>query len=224
MKANSFGVLRFLVGFFVACFVSISAAQDEIPPISAEMQERWAITDGADDVYLRTAEPLDEWRFYCLDIPGNRDDLAGIQLNIHTCKEGMWHRDTIFSYERTAVGELYMPEYDLCVEASSGEPDSTLHLEDCATNEMQKWDFADQNVRPIANPELCLTVSSVPGELTSGGLAYPTGYKSREISLQNCSDEIADRQQWVRSKPRLDLEGPILPDGSPADWRDWVNP
>ena len=224
MKNNQVGLSHVLVGFFVAGVVSICRAQGDIPPISAEMQQRWAITDGADDVYLRVSEPLDEWRFYCLDIPGNRDNLLGIQLNIHTCKEGMWHRDTIFSYERATVGDLYMPEYDLCVEASSPEADSTLHLAECAADEMQKWDFSGPNVRPMANPDLCLTVSSIPGELTSGGLAYPTGYKSREISLQSCSEAIADRQQWLIAKPRLDLEAPILPDGSSADWRDWVNP
>lgn len=216
----------YFIVFLTLLVVNNSTAQEasEIPPISPEMQARWAITDGPDDIYLRVYEPLDEWRYYCLDIPGSRDQLIGHQMNIHTCKEGMWHRDTIFSYERTAQGELYMPEYGLCIEANSYEPDATLHLQECAANDLQQWDFSDNRVRLAANSDLCLTVSPVAGELTSGGLAYPTGYMSREISLQSCSEQVSDRQQWIRAKPRLDLEVPILPDGSPADWRDWVNP
>lgn len=224
MKTYKVRRIKLVLGFLCFSLVGLCMAQDEIPPISEEMKARWAITDGPDDVYLRVLAPLDEWRFYCLDIPGNRENLDGIQLNVHSCKEGMWHRDTIFSRERSELGDLYMPEYGLCVEASSGEPGSTVHLGECSGEQTQKWDFGTSNVRPRANTDLCLTVSEVPGELTSGGLAYPTRFKSREISLELCSEQISDRQGWLKATPMLDLEAPILPDGSSADWRDWVSP
>jgi len=190
--------------------------------MSPDVAARWAITDGPDDIYIRVAEPLDEFRYYCLDIPGSRDQLIGHQLNVHTCKDGMWHRDMIFSSERTAAGVMYMPEYDVCVETSGPEVDSTVHLNNCNDDALQKWDFSDGLIRPHANKDLCLTLSTVAGVLTTGGLTYPTGYKSRDMSLQLCSQEAADRQQWLITKPLSDLEAPILPDGSPADWRDWV--
>lgn len=225
MRNSRFRVFDCLAVFFVVCVANICIAQEELDqePMPAEMQARWAVTDGPDDVYIRVSEPLDEWRRYCLDIPGNRDDLVGYQLNVHTCKEGMWHRDTIFSYERTMAGDLYMPEYGLCVEADAQE-NSTVHLANCSGDMTQKWDFSEAMVRPQANSDLCLTLSPVEGVLTSGGLAYPTGYMSREISLQSCREDIADRQQWVRAKPMIDLKAPFLPDGSPADWRDWISP
>lgn len=181
MRNNRFKVLRCLVVLLAACIANICAAQEESgpPPISPEMQARWAITDGPDDVYIRVSEPLDEWRHYCLDIPGNNDDFVGVQLNVHTCKEGMQHRDTIFSYERTASGDLYMPDYDLCIEPVAQEAESPIQLANCTGDMRQKWDFGNDQIRPMANSGLCLTLSSIPGELTSGGLAYPTGYMSR---------------------------------------------
>jgi hypothetical protein len=224
VKNRQIPLLKLLVGLILTGWASLSMAQEEIPPISEEMKTRWAITDGPDDIYLRVLAPLDEWRFYCLDIPGNRDNLDGIQLNVHSCKEGMWHRDTIFSRERTNSGDLFMPEYGLCVEPSSGEAGATVHLGECSGAEKQKWDFSAANVRPMANTDLCLTISETPGVLTSGGLAYPTQFKSREISLEPCSENISDRQGWYKAKPMIDLEAPILPDGASADWRDWVNP
>jgi len=212
---------QYLFVLLTTFIAATCVAQEEIPPISPEMAARWAITDGPDDVYIRVAEPLDEWRYYCLDIPGNRDELIGRQLNVHTCKEGMWHRDTIFSYQRTTEGELYMPEYDLCVE-TSGEKDAIVFLTHCSGEITQKWAFNDTQIKPQANDQLCITLSSVEGVLTTGGLPYPTRYKSRELSLQTCSADVAERQKWTRTKPMIDLEAPILPDGSSADWRDWV--
>ena len=226
MRDNRFRVLDYLAVFLIAAAASICAAQEEPDqePMPAEMQARWAVTDGPDDVYIRVSEQLDEWRYYCLDIPGNNDDFVGVQLNVHTCKEGMAHRDTIFSNDRTASGDIYMPDYDLCVEPVAQEAGSPIQLANCTGDLRQKWDFGSNNISPLVNSGLCLTVSSVGGELTSGGLAYPTGYMSREISLQSCNDEIADRQQWLKAKPMLDLKAPFLPDGSPADWRDWISP
>ena len=224
MRNNRSTALHYLIIFLVAFVANICAAQEdeEQPPISPEMQARWAITDGSDDVYIRASEALDEWRYYCLDIPGNNDELAGVRLSVHTCKEGMQHRDMIFSNERTANGELYMPDYDLCIEANNQEVDSFIQLANCTGNTAQKWDFSNDNISPLANSDLCLTVSPDPGELTSGGIRYPTRYIANSISLQTCNEEATDRQQWLRANPRLDLKAPILPDGSSADWRDWI--
>ena len=228
MKNNKSMALLYQIIFLVAFVANICAAQEAVeqhleqPPISLEMLARWAITDGPDDVYIRVSEALDEWRYYCLDIPGNSDELAGVRLSVHTCKEGMQHRDMIFSNERTANGDLYMTDYDLCIEANTQEVGSFIQLAKCTGNSPQKWDFSDENIRPMTNSDLCLTVSPDPGELTSGGVRYPTRYIANSISLQTCNDEATDRQQWLRAKPRLDLKAPILPDGSSADWRDWI--
>ena len=67
-------------------------------------------------VFLKAFYPLDEPRFHCVDIPGHKDRVnVKRPLLVHTCKEGIWHRDELFDANALMQGHLRMPEYDLCV-------------------------------------------------------------------------------------------------------------
>ena len=118
----------------------------------------------AEELFLRLQAPLDEPKGFCLDIPGHR---AGVRLerplHAHTCKHHMWHRDGIFDTAAFERGALHMPEYDLCVEAASSEPDATVRLKECNASQLQNWQrAASGEFVSGAAPKLCLTVGPGP--------------------------------------------------------------
>ena len=151
----------------------------------------------AEERFLRLQALLDEPRGFCLDIPGHR---AGVRLerplHAHTCKHHIWHRDGIFdtaAFERSA---LHMPEYDLCVEAASSEPDAVVRLTECNASQRQTWHrAASGEVVSGAGPGLCLTVG--PGPSRPAGADHIV----RNVRLMPCAPESAKRQRWAFSKP-----------------------
>ena len=216
-----------LIGFSIS-LVACGNAEEEMDTSSfpPQMQAIMTVDDGPDDIFIRVSSELDDPRHYCLDIPNNDMNPLGIEMFLHTCKEGIRHRDAIFSAARTEESEIFMPDYDLCLEATSVEPGSTVRLANCTGDVTQEWDFSDATIKPVANIDLCLTVSPDAGELTGGGRLFPTRYKSRDIYLQTCAtsptDDVVSRQKWDLAKPRRDLEAPILPNGSLADWAEFA--
>lgn len=207
--------------FILFCLPTSLQAQAETTMMSPALEKIFSVDDGPDDVFIRTALTLDEPRFYCIDIPNNDENPEGIELWLHTCKEGMTHRDAIFSLSKAKMGTLYMTDFDLCLEANALTTGSTLKLAACDGNTNQNWEIADNLIRAVANSTLCITVSAAQGELTRGGKAFPTRYKSRPLNIEECNESLVDRQQWALTSPRQDLQAPILPDGSLADWRDF---
>lgn len=207
--------------FVLFCIPTSVQAGADNSTMTPTIKKIFTVDDGTDDVFIRTTHTLDEPRFYCIDIPNNDDNPEGIEVWSHTCKEGMSHRDTIFSASKAEMGTLFMPEYDLCLEAESLTAGSNVKLASCSGNTNQSWDIADESIRTGADSTLCITVGAAPGELTRGGKAFPTRYKSRPLSVEECNESFADRQQWALTSPRQDLQAPILPDGSLADWREF---
>lgn len=203
------------------CIPTLIQAQVDDTKITPRLKNIFTVDDGPDDVFIRTTYALDEPRFYCMDIPNNDENPEGIEMWLHTCKEGMTHRDTMFSFSQSKMGTLYMTDYDLCLEADTLTTGSTLKLAACDGNTNQNWDLADNLIRAVADSTLCITVSATLGELTRGGESFPTRYKSRPLNIEACNESIVDRQQWALTSPRQDLQAPILPDGSLADWRDF---
>ena len=151
----------------------------------------------AEELFLRLQAPLDELRGFCLDIPGHR---AGVRLerplHAHTCKHHIWHRDGIFDTAAFERGALHMPEYDLCVEAASSEPDAIVRLMECNASQLQTWHRAvSGEVVSGVGANLCLTVGRGPSR--------PAGadHIVRTVRLMPCAPESAERQRWAFSKP-----------------------
>lgn len=194
-----------------------SAQQESVAEaVATRIDMMLTLDDGPDDITIRVASPLDEPRFYCVDIPGNNEQFDGVEMSLHTCKDGMTHRDTIFSASRAAEGELFMPDYDLCLAAYILEKGAPIQLGACTGDSVQ-WQVGSSRITPAGDSELCLTVGAEPGALTRGGKTYPTRYKSRPLILDSCDEDIGERQGWMLVEPRKDLAGPILPDGTLAD-------
>ena len=54
-------------------------------------------TTKAENVFLKAFYSLDEPRFLCVDIPGHKSRVnTSRPLSVHTCKEGIWHKDEIY--------------------------------------------------------------------------------------------------------------------------------
>ena len=71
-----------------------------------------ARTAPAKEVFLKAFYALDEPRFHRVDIPGHRSRVnVARALVVHTCKEGIWHRDEIFDQSAISNGQLKMSEY-----------------------------------------------------------------------------------------------------------------
>jgi len=165
----------------------------------------------AEMMFLKAFYPLDEHRFHCVDIPGHKERVnTSRKLNVHTCKEGIWHKDELFDYEALRKGQLKMPEYDLCVEAGNLLNGAALKLKPCNKSSLQDWVHKNYRLTLKANPDICLTIGPEPSRLTRGGKRLPSKHKARSLALNTCSDKAFTRQLWRFEKPQQ-RSGSILP-------------
>ena len=170
-----------------------------------------AQTAGENEVYLKAFYALDEPRFHCVDIPGHRARVnVERPLSVHTCKEGIWHRDEIFDRAALSQGLLRMPQYRLCVAVEAATEGAKLRLKKCGASSLQSWTYANYRLRLSRHPEMCLTIGPEPSRLTPGGRRRASRNMARSLALSACSDEAFRRQLW-RFEPPLKRSGPILP-------------
>lgn len=167
--------------------------------------------DNTDEVFLKAFYPLDEPRFHCVDIPGHKERVnVERPLSVHTCKEGIWHRDEIFDLSAVANGQLRMPEYDRCLEAESSDPTAKIVLKSCSKSELGTWVYDNYRMKLSAHPDKCLTIGSEASELTPGGRRLPSKHTARSLALEVCDDQTLERQLWRFEKPQV-RTGSILP-------------
>ena len=152
----------------------------------------------ADGGFLRTTEPLDEPRGYCLDIAGFGENVNPDEpLRVHTCKYGEDNVDMLFKWVDNQTGHIVAPAYNLCVGAESMQAGSDLYVQDCAETNLQAWDFvANGNLSLRARPELCLTVGPERFDAGAEILVFP-GYGYRTSTLEFCR-ESGDELQNIR--------------------------
>jgi hypothetical protein len=162
-------------------------------------------------VYLKAFYALDEPRFHCVDIPGHKARVNTARaLSVHTCKEGIWHKDELFDRAALAKGQLRMPEYKLCVAAESATEGAKLYLKKCDTSALQTWQHVNYRMQLKAHPKKCLTIGPEPSRLTPGGRRLPSRHMARSLALASCSEEAFQRQLW-RLEPPMQREGSVMP-------------
>ena len=168
---------------------------------------------------LRTVFPLDDPRGYCIDISGfGPDARIDEPLQVHTCKYGTELGDQLFEY---AVGsmQIELPEYDRCLDAESLEPGSNLLTRECAETQTQKWRLEWGRLSPETRSDLCVTLADGPGSIAGTPLLIDPVYRSRVLSLENCNEEVAERQS-LRFGPTDERElstANVMRNGLPAD-------
>lgn len=169
------------------------------------------MVSGPAPVFLKSFYPLDEPRFHCVDIPGHKSRVnVNRPLLVHTCKEGIWHKDELFDPAALKQGHLKMPEYDLCVEAESSRDSAKLTLKTCSRSALQIWRHENYRLVLAAHPDKCLTIGSEPSRLTPGGRRLPSKHMARSLSLAACSADAFERQLWRLEAPQQ-RTGPVLP-------------
>ena len=163
------------------------------------------------EVFLKAFYPLDEPRFHCIDIPGHRDRVnVERPLSVHTCKEGIWHRDEIFDSKALSQGLLKMPEYGLCVTAAGFEDGAKLSLKACNLSKLQVWDYSDFRLKLKSQSGKCITIGPEPSKLTPGGQRLPSRHKARSLQLAPCSNDQFQRQMWRFEVPQK-RSSPVMP-------------
>lgn len=104
-------------------------------------------------------------------------------LQAHTCKPTD-NRDEQFTL-RPLAGQLYMEEYQLCLQPDEPVQGSPLYLRECSESPLQSFEiFAD------GSAQFCLAVAPGDGEVIN-----PI-HKRRDLSLANCDATEPDLMQW----------------------------
>ena len=160
------------------------------PPVAAETVRLSPATVGLIQLNVQLYEP----EYYCVDVPGfgRNLNLQGA-LTAHTCKPGA--DDEMFLLDSPSPGQISMPAYNLCMEAGSAMPGSTVQLSDCSTAPLQQFQYTDSGQIRLMNDSgegLCLTVASEAGEPTGG-----PSHLRRDLTLESCDLAEAARSRWT---------------------------
>ncbi len=102
------------------------------PTLDAPTQQGIGVApETASATLVQLVDELHQPEYYRVDVPG-----FGASLNLrspltaHTCKPGA--DDEMFAVDRPDRGNLYMPAYDLCMEAEGTDAPARLHLRACS--------------------------------------------------------------------------------------------
>ena len=174
MKNYVFNLL--LCGAFVFC-EPMSQAQDF---------EEWFGSN------FMLEDELDSRRRYCLDLEGYAStvDLSAPAI-VHSCKAGFW-KDGTWRVNYPERGQIYLPEYELCLSAESSTVGSSLLLGRCTDSELDRFSFLeDGKVQLVSNSaeSLCLAV---------GETSRPTGNNlRRETQMVSCENTNEELTAWI---------------------------
>jgi len=150
----------------------------------------------ADNVEIYVTDLLDNIQNgYCLDIAKGKGASANPDdgMQAHTCYSPLGEVlvDQAFDPAKFADGVLYMPEFDVCVQATGTEVGATVELAACDGSEAQQWVFdGEGTIAPAGNPAVCLTLE----DETRTGRSEENQMKT--MSFMACSDELAASQTW----------------------------
>ena len=172
----------------------------------------------ADVGLLRTAQPLDEARGYCLDIAGFGATLRlDDPLQAHTCKYGSELDDQRF--EPAANGAIKAIRYDRCLAVTALEPGAKLVVRPCAAAPTQRWTLTWGRLTPDSKRDLCASVASTKGEIAGTPALISPVYRRRDVTLERCDDGQQARQsfRWSQPDERTISSADVVRNGMPAD-------
>ena len=145
----------------------------------------------AEATLVQLVDPLDEPEHYCVDVPGFGRSLdLGAALMAHTCKPGA--DDEMFALNRPAPGNLYMPAYDLCIEADGTGSPAQLYLRECTGSTLQRFELDSAGGLVLAGTGLCMAVSPEDGEPTGG-----PSHLRRDLFMLDCDEAEPALGQWI---------------------------
>ena len=145
----------------------------------------------AEATLVQLVDALDEPEYYCVDVPGfGRSLNLEAALMAHTCKPGA--DDEMFAINRPRPGNLYMPAYDLCMEADRTGSPVQLYLRECSGSTLQQFELGSDGGLVLVGPGLCMAVSLEDGEPTGG-----PSHLRRDLVMLNCHEAEQALRQWA---------------------------
>lgn len=151
----------------------------------------------AENVEIYLTDMLDNIQSgYCIDIARAQGARANPEdgLQAHTCysAKGELMVDQIFDTDKFADGILYMPEFDVCVTASSLDAGSSIGLEACDGSAAQSFQFSGEGmIVPASAQNLCVTAE---GDTRTG---RSKENQMKPLTLETCTDDKAASQVWA---------------------------
>lgn len=167
-----------------------------LKPIVTTIATLAATMAHAENVEIYVVDMLDNIQNgYCIDIAKGKGSAAKPEdgLQAHTCYSPLGEVlvDQAFDPEQFADGVLYMPAFEVCVQAASTEIGASAELASCDGSAAQKWEFdGEGTISPASNSNMCLTLT---GETRTG---RSDENQMIAMTLQACSDDQAAYQTW----------------------------
>ena len=147
------------------------------------------------ETLIQLIDPLDEPEFYCVDVRGfGAGSRLDRPLQAHTCKPG--GADELFLVNHPAAGQLFMPAYDLCLEADG----NVVFVRACSDSAAQRFKVGSDGTVRTGDGYLCLSVAPGDGE-QAGGVSHVR----RDLLLVDCTEARRHLARW------------ILPGGNPTN-------
>jgi cytochrome c553 len=135
---------------------------------------------------------IDAEKGYCLDLEGYASITdTSAPVIVHSCKEGFW-KDGTWRVNYPQEGQIYLPEYELCVAAAALEEDADVVLKDCSDAPMQRFDFRENGKVAVISDStetFCLAVGDT-SRATGRNLRRPTRFV-------NCDNAVEQYTQWI---------------------------
>lgn len=152
----------------------------------------WAIHAAPSSVMIRLVDPLDEPEFYCIDVPGFRQNVQlKAPLMAHTLKR-FGSADEMWAMDTPAKGQIYAPEYELCIEAASAEPGASLLLKKPSDSPLQRFTLTEKGFLVLTeHPELGFAVKPGKGQKAGGPSHLKHG-----LSLERLAKTDPARAIW----------------------------
>ena len=151
----------------------------------------------ADTAEVKRSDRLDgNLDFYCLDISGSKAN-ANVEsgLQTHTCYgyQGAAGIDQLFDVASLETNQLYMPDWDVCATVSDLAAGASIELAACEGADTQTITLTqDGHLSPVSAMDLCFTA----GQETTFGRGGTSDHQIKSLTLQSCSDDLAQYQTW----------------------------
>ena len=145
-----------------------------------------------DPVMIRLVDPLDEPEFYCVDIPGFRQNVQlQAPLMAHTLKR-FGSADEMWTMDYPSKGQIYASEYGLCIQAASATPGANLLLKEPSDSPLQRFKHTEEGALVLVDyPGLGFAVAGGEGSKPGG-----PSHLRRDLRLGRLSDTDATLTSW----------------------------
>lgn len=155
-------------------------------------------------------DPLDEPRHYCFDLFGFGPRVVLSEaLTARHCKNEGW-QDNTFAADMPEQGQIYSPDYDMCLQAGSHESGAHLFLQACSDSNLQRFVHRENQQIELLSAEgarkFCVAVH--PMSIPVGG----GGNLSRSIQVWPCDTTLLELSQWTLPEEGGLAEPNVLPE------------